>query len=129
MISQSWRQGFNPALWRQGFSPAICLVAILACASVALAHEGHLHKVMGTVVSADATKVDVKGTDGKTLSLVVDGSTKVVRGATVIKSAELKVDERVVASYMPMKGPNGAEMLMAKEVKAAAAPAAAPPAK
>jgi len=26
----------------------------------------------------------------------------------------------VVAAYMPMKGPDGAEMLMAKDVKAAA---------
>jgi hypothetical protein len=129
MISQLWRQGFSPALWRQGFSPAICVVAILTCASVALAHEGHLHKVMGTVVSADSGKVDVKGTDGKTLSLVVDGSTKVVRGTTVIKSADLKVGERIVASYMPMKGPNGAEMLMAKDLKAAASSPSAPPAK
>jgi hypothetical protein len=116
-------------LWRQGFSPAVLFVAILAYASVAFAHEGHLHKAMGTVVSADASKLDVKGTDGKTLSLVVDGSTKVVRGTAAIKSADLKVGERVVASYMPMKGPNGTEMLMAKDVKAAAPPPSAPPAK
>lgn len=107
----------------------ILLLALLLCASPAIAHEGHLHKVMGTVVSADATKLDVKGTDGKTISLVVDASTKVARGTTVIKAADLKAGERVVAAYMPMKGPNGAEMLMAKDVKAAAPAAASPPAK
>jgi len=68
----------------------------------------------------DAKKLDVKGADGKTLSLVVDASTKVARGTTVIKAADLKAGERVVAAYMPMKGPDGAEMLMAKDVKAAA---------
>ena len=115
-------------MWRQGFGPVFCLAALLACASVALAHEGHLHKVMETVVAADAAKLDVKGTDGKTLSLVVDAATKVARGTTVIKSADLKAGERVVAAYMPMKGPDGAEMLMAKDVKAAA-PASAAPAK
>jgi hypothetical protein len=109
-------------------SRALVFVAVLACASVALAHEGHLHKVMGTVVAADVSKLDVKGSDGKTLSLVVDAATKVARGTTVIKAADLKAGERVVAAYMPMKGPNGAEMLMAKDVKAAA-PASAPPAK
>jgi hypothetical protein len=95
------------------------VVALVSCASVTFAHEGHLHKVMGTVVAADAAKLEVKGTDGKTLALVVDASTKVARGTTVIKPADLKAGERVVVAYMPMKGPNGAEMLMAKDVKAA----------
>jgi hypothetical protein len=117
----------NGRMWR-GLSLATCLATLLACASVALAHEGHLHKVMGTVVAADAAKLDVKGTDGKTLTLAVDASTKVARGTTVIKAADLKAGERVVAAYMPMKGPDGAEMLMAKDVKAAA-PASAPTAK
>jgi hypothetical protein len=112
-------------VWR-GISPAIGVAVLLAFASVALAHEGHLHKAMGTVVVADAAKIDVKGTDGKTLTLVVDGSTKVARGTTVIKAADLKAGERVVAAYMPMKGPDGAEMLMAKDVKAAAPGTAAP---
>ncbi len=107
-------------MWRQGFGPVFCLAALLACASVALAHEGHLHKVMGTVVAADAAKLDVKDTDGKTLWHVVDAATKVARGTTVINSADLKAGERVVAAYMPMKGPDGAEMLIAKHVKAAA---------
>jgi hypothetical protein len=93
------------------------MIALLSCGSMTFAHEGHLHKVMGTVVAADAAKLEVKGTDGKTLALVVDASTKVARGTTVIKAADLKAGERVVAAYMPMKGPNGAEMLMAKDVR------------
>jgi hypothetical protein len=115
-------------LWRHGFGPALLFIAFFECGGIALAHEGHLHKVMGTVVAADAAKLDVKGTDGKTLSLVVDAATKVVRGTAVIKAVDLKAGERVVAAYMPMKGPDGSEMLMAKDVKAAA-PASAPPAK
>lgn len=118
----------NPAIFRRAFTLALCVAVLLTCGSVALAHEGHLHKVMGTIVAADAAKLDVKGTDGKTLTLVVDGSTKVTRGTAVIRAADLKAGERVVAAYMPMKGPKGAEMLMAKDVKAAA-PASAPPAK
>jgi hypothetical protein len=100
--------------------------ALLISSPSLLAHEGHLHKVMGTVVAAEAAQLQVKGTDGKTLSLVVDKATHVIRGTQPIKVTELHAGERVVASYMPMKA-NGAEMLMAKEVKAAAAssPAAA----
>jgi|1185.fasta_scaffold237177_2 hypothetical protein len=118
----------NLPICRRAFTLAMCVAALLAGGSVALAHEGHLHKVMGTIVASDAAKLDVKGTDGKTLTLLVDGSTKVTRGTAIIHAADLKTGDRVVAAYMPMKGPKGAEMLMAKDVKAAA-PASAAPAK
>jgi hypothetical protein len=95
-------------------------LALLVLTAVAVAHEGHLHHVMGTVVAAGAARLDVKGTDGKTLVLVIDGTTKVVRGTTVIKATDLHSGERVVATYMPMKGSGGSEMLMAKDVKASA---------
>jgi hypothetical protein len=108
---------------KQRFSLA-CL-AFLILAGTALAHEGHLHHVMGTVVAAAAARLDVKGTDGKALVLVVDGATKIVRGTTVIKATDLHSGERVVATYMPMKGSDGSEMFMAKDVKTAA-PAPAP---
>ena len=94
-------------------------LAILALTTAAWAHEGHLHKVMGTVSAVQPTRLDVKATDGKLSTLVIDAATKVLRGTTVIKSTELKAGDRVVVSYMPMKGSDGAEMLMAKEIKVA----------
>jgi len=101
-------------------------LAMLALTVAAWAHEGHLHKVMGTVSAIQATRLDVKATDGKVSTLVVDQATKIVRGTTVIKAADLKAGDRVVVSYMEMKGADGAEMLMAKEVKVGTAMAAAP---
>lgn len=106
-------------LWRWPVLAALALLLVVGSLP-ALAHEGHVHKVMGTVVAAQPAQVLVKGTDGKTLALVVDAATRVVRGTAVIKVGDLRVGERVVASYMPMKGAAGAEMLMAKEIKAAA---------
>src|SRR4029079_551696 len=60
----------NARMW--SFIPSVCLAALLACASVALAHEGHLHKVMGTVVAAGAPRPRVNGTEVETRTVELD---------------------------------------------------------
>lgn len=104
----------------------VSVCAVLFAAVALSAHEGHLHKVMGAVAAVQATRLDVKATDGKLTTVVLDGTTKVVRGTTVIKAADLKPGDRIVVSYMMMKGSDGAEMLMAKEVKVGTTTPAAP---
>ena len=96
---------------------AVCaVVAALAVPAVGLAHEGHAHKVMGTVSSVDGKNIMVKTTDGKTVMVMMDAKTKITRGKVKAEAAELKVGERVVA-----EGPEEKEMIMATSVQLAVA--------
>ena len=86
------------------------------------AHEGHTHKVMGTVASVDGSHLMVKGANGQTVTVMIDAKTKITQGKTTLQAGALKVGDRVVA-----EGPEEKDMIMATTVKvgaAAAAPAA-----
>ena len=90
------------------------LALALAIPAVARAHEGHAHKVMGTVVM-------VKTTDGKTVMVMLDAKTKITQGKTKLDASALKVGDRVVA-----EGPEEKNMITATTLKVGeAAPAAA----
>ena len=57
------------------------LVGLAAAPSLASAHEGHAHKVMGAKISSiQGTNLMVKGTDGKTVMVMMDAKTKVTKG-------------------------------------------------
>jgi hypothetical protein len=89
----------------------VLTVAVLAPA-FARAHEGHAHKVMGTVSSVQGTNLMVKTADGKTVMVMLDAKTKVTQGKTKLDAAALKVGDRVVA-----EGPEDKQMIMATSVK------------
>jgi hypothetical protein len=94
-------------------------VALLAPA-VARAHEGHLHKALGTISSIDGPHVVVKTTDGKSLTVMLDKETTITRGNEKLDAAALKVGERLSVDYMEEKGMN-----MAHAVKLATTTATA----
>jgi hypothetical protein len=94
------------------------LVAALALPAASFAHEGHPHKVMGTVSSVDGQNFMVKTTDGKTVMVMMDAKTRITRGKTKADASQLKVGERIVA-----EGAEEKEMIMATSVQLAAAPA------
>ena len=96
------------------------LVALAAAPSVAAAHEGHAHKVMGTISSIQGTNLMVKGTDGKTVMVMMDAKTKITKGKDKVEATALKVGDRVVA-----EGPEEKGMITATTVKLGEAPAAA----
>ena len=87
---------------------------------VVRAHEGHAHKVMGTVSSIDGNNIMVKTADGKTTMVMLDAKTKITQGKTKLQAAGLKVGDRVVA-----QGPKEKNMIMATTVKVGDAAAAA----
>ncbi len=89
--------------------------------TVARAHEGHLHKALGTVSSIEGAHVIVKTTEGKTITVMLDKKTTVTRGKEKLDAAALKVGERVSVDYM-----EESKMLMARAIKlgTVAAPAA-----
>ena len=77
---------------------AIALVALLACAlatDAVLAHEGHDHKIMGTVTMAAADHVMLKDRDGKDLTVKVTKETK-VESKPALRVEEIKAGTRVV---------------------------------
>jgi hypothetical protein len=99
----------------------IALIALLILTPTAApAHEGHDHKVMGTISSIEGTNVMVKGTDGKTVMVMLNDKTKITQGKAKVELAALKVGDRVVA-----EGPESKGMITATSVKLGDAPKAA----
>lgn len=98
---------------------ALAFAAALVVPAVGRAHEGHAHKVMGTVSSVDGNNLMVKTADGKTVMVMLDKKTTVTRGKTKVDVAAVKVGDRVVA-----EGSEEKEMIMAKTVKLGEAAAA-----
>lgn len=93
----------------------------LAVPAVARAHDGHAHKVMGTVTGIDGKNVMVRTTDGKTVMVMLDAKTKITQGKTKLDASALKVGDRVVA-----EGREEKNMITATTLKVGeAAPAAA----
>jgi hypothetical protein len=98
----------------------VALVAALAIPAAGWAHGGHTHKVMGTVSAVTASQVEVKGTDGKLVVIVLNARTAITRGKTKLDVAALKAGERVSIDYTQDKNVN-----TATAVKLGTAPVAA----
>src|SRR5262245_1039219 len=91
---------------------AIALTVALALPVVASAHEGHVHKALGTISSINGEHVAIKTTDGKDLTVMLDKKTTVTRGKEKLDAAALKVGERVSVDYMEQN-----KMMMAQAIK------------
>ncbi len=102
---------------------ALIAVAIsLALSGLAFAHGDAPH-IQGTVVSASDTTLVIKTKEGKTETLMLDASTKVMRGKARMTLQDVKAGTRVVVHSM-----KHGDRLMASEIdlpSAAAAKAAA----
>ena len=97
------------------------LLAALFIAAPALAHPGHDHKVMGTIAVLHENHLEVKDAQGKTTALMLDAKTKILRGKTAVKVADLKVGDRVVVTAAESKGKDGKVTLMVKLIQVGAA--------
>jgi hypothetical protein len=97
------------------------LVAILAFPIVALAHGGHVHKVMGTVTAIENGQLSVRSQDGKTVTIVLNDKTAVLRGKAKLDLTVLKPGERVVVDIGDGKAPVTAREIKLGEVAAATA--------
>ncbi len=100
---------------------AAALVAALAASPLAVAHEGHAHKVMGTVAALHENHLEVKAADGKTTAVTLDDKTKILRGKTKAATQDIKPGERVVVTAMERKGADGKVEMLATEVRLAEA--------
>lgn len=88
---------------------------VLASGSVVGAHDGHEHKIMGTITMAAADHVMLKGTDGKDVTVHVTKDTKVTRNKQAMKAQDIKVGTRVVVMAIEDK-----EQMNAKEIQVGA---------
>jgi hypothetical protein len=98
---------------------AVLTIALLIPA-VARAHEGHAHKVMGTVSALQNNRVELKTPDGKTVTVVLNEKTKFARGKQTVDAAAVKVGERIVAEVASEK-----DMIATTVTLAAVAPVTA----
>jgi hypothetical protein len=102
------------------------LIALFSLCAVVpmLAHEGHDHKVMGTVALVQERRVDVKGSDAKTSIVMLDAKTKIVRGKAIVTAADIKTGDRIVVTATETKDKDGKTIFLAKEVLLGSTPAA-----
>jgi hypothetical protein len=99
---------------------AFALSLAFAAAPLArvLAHEGHDHKLLGTLAEVAADKVVVKAVkDGKLSTVALNATTKITRARKAIAVADLKVGDRVVVNIGAGKAP-----LTAKAIEVGPAP-------
>jgi hypothetical protein len=101
-------------------SVTLLAFAILALGSGArlLAHEGHAHKVMGTVTMAAAGHVMLKDRDGKEVMVKVTKETK-VKAKPALKVEEIKAGTRIVITAVEEKD----KSMTAKIIEVGVAPA------
>lgn len=95
------------------------LLAALVAPPLARAHEGHAHKMMGTVAARHDNQLEVKAGDGKTATVVLNEQTRVLRGKTKVAVDDIKPGERVVVTATEQKGADGKPTMLASEVKLA----------
>ena len=101
----------------------VAFVAALVIAGYAVAHEGHVHKVMGTVITADDRNLEVKATDGKTGTIMLNEKTRILRGKTKSTAADIRPRERIVVTATETKGKDGKTIMIATEARLAEAAA------
>jgi hypothetical protein len=93
------------------------VAALVLSASALAAHEGHDHRIMGTVSAIHGTQLQLKTTEGKEATIALNGSTKVMRGTDVVGTTDIKAGERVVVTARQAKDKTGTVSWVASEVR------------
>lgn len=98
-------------------SLAVAGLLIGARMPLALAHEGHAHKVMGTVATIHENHLEVKDKDGKISMHALDAKTKIRRGKAVAALTDIKVGDRVVVTTIQTKDKAGKAVVTVTQVE------------
>ncbi len=85
------------------------------CAGGAVAHDGHIHRIMGTVTARDANHIEVKTPSGENLSIALTPKTTATRDKRKVPLSEVQIGRRVVVAIG-----NGEDPLMAGEIQVGA---------
>ncbi|MBI3449692.1 MAG: hypothetical protein HY049_12355 [Acidobacteria bacterium] len=95
---------------------ALSIAVTCVLAGPALAHEGHDHKIMGTIAAIDATHVELATKDGPKATIGLNADTKILRGKAQATVGDVKVGERAVVTAIQKDG-----KMIAREVLLAVA--------
>lgn len=98
----------------------VAVLLTVGAAPALIAHDGHAHKVMGTVSAVHEKHLEVEDTTGKIRSMTLTEKTKILRGTKAVKSSEITVGERVVVLAIETKDKTGKASLVANEIRLAA---------
>lgn len=93
------------------------VAALLAGAIPLAAHERHAHKTMGVVSMIHDNHLEVTDLKDKKITFTLDTRTKVLRGRTALRPADIKVGERVVVTYQETKDKAGKVTTIVKQVQ------------
>jgi len=104
----------RPAFWA-------VLIATFAIPAYLHAHEGHPHKVMGTVSVRHDNHLEVKATDGKTATITLNAKTRILRGKAKTTADDIKTGERIVVTATETKNKDGKTTMTATEIRLAEA--------
>lgn len=78
------------------------------CVGAANAHDGHIHRIMGTVTARDAKHLEVKTPSGENLSIAITSKTWATRDKRKVPLSEVQVGRRVVVDIGNGEDPLGA---------------------
>ena len=82
----------------------------------AVAHEGHDHRVLGTVTMAASDHVMLKDTDSKDVTVFLNRETKILRDKKPAKVEDIRAGLRVVITAVVVRE-NNAEKMVAKVIE------------
>jgi hypothetical protein len=81
----------------------LAILAVIALPVMSGAHPGHAHKVMGVVSMIHENHLEVKDAKGKATTFTLDEKTRIRRGKTILKTADIKVGDRAIVVYAETK--------------------------
>ena len=110
----------NMMIRRLSIALSALFIFTLATAPVLRAHEGHPHKIMGTVTMAAADHVTLEDRQGKEITVKVAKDTK-VKATPALKVEEIARGTRVVITAVQQKD----KSFTAKTIEVGARPVAA----
>lgn len=94
---------------------ASILATALLVPVAAWAHDGHAHKIMGTITARDDKHVQVRTPSGENLSIEIDAKTVVTKDKKKVGLSEAQTGRRVVVDIG-----NGEDPLIAREIQVGA---------
>ena len=98
------------------------LAALVMLSPAVMAHEGHDHRVLGTVTMADPDHVMLTDTDRKAVTVYLNRETKILRDKKPARVQDITAGLRVVITATVVKE-NNVERMIAKVIELGPAPA------
>ena len=108
---------------------AVSLFFALGFPALLAAHEGHAHRVMGTVKAVNTVHMEIETKDGEKVSVLLTPETKYLKGKLPATAAEVKVGNRVVVTLIEKDSKKTAQEVLLAPTEGAGSSSEAEPKK